>query len=238
MKACSTAPGVNCQIFKVGLTLVCLDRVSYCVGLGAGPSEDGFREWLHRHIMFSQLPFLWAQVEPLHREQGGDLERQLQLLIYASRCSRDRQVFWSSIDLPAEGASELFLQSVSEGEILLPGEASVVLLAGQAVADLKLARSARRPVSSPGSPVEVRPRRQRHHSPVHHPPPEKPRIVAAWKAVREMRVQLTGWLRNTGSRFTNRAGVSLPLPDVAAVKHDDHDAQALSEAQGRQVVSA
>lgn len=129
------------ELFKVGLTIPVRDQLTYCVGIGAGPSEGEFREWLHRRIIVSQISFLWAQVEPLQWAEGRDLERQLHLLAYASQWSSQRQVFWSSQDqdsnaLPA--ASERFLQSLSSGEIPAPQSGCALLLAGKAVADMKL----------------------------------------------------------------------------------------------------
>ena len=44
-----------CHIFKVSLSVPGQDHISHCVGLGVGPSEDAFREWLHRRMLLSQM---------------------------------------------------------------------------------------------------------------------------------------------------------------------------------------
>lgn len=132
-----SADGGRRCLFKVGLTVYGRDRLAHCVGLGVGPCEIEFREWLHKRIMLSRMPLLWAQVEPLQWQEGRDLERQLHLLIYASGCSPRRQVFWSSGATPAD-AAERFLQSVVAGDDPSPHAGSALLLAGRAVADMGL----------------------------------------------------------------------------------------------------
>lgn len=138
------------ELFKVGLTIPVKDQLTYCVGIGAGPSEGEFREWLHRRIIVSQISFLWAQVEPLQWTEGRDLERQLHLLAYASQWSSQRQVFWSSQDSDAHpGVSERFLQSLSSGEVPTPQAGCALLLAGKAVADMKLRSTPAVPAPAP-----------------------------------------------------------------------------------------
>jgi hypothetical protein len=127
------------RLFKVGLSVPSDDHVSYCVGLGVGPSEDDFREWLHRRILLSQMPFLWAQVDPLQMDSGGELERLMHLVAYASGCSPFRQVFWSGEGVTLPDSSERFLQGVAAGETAVPGGSCALLLAGKAISDLRLA---------------------------------------------------------------------------------------------------
>jgi hypothetical protein len=127
------------RIFKVGLSVPFQDQVSYCVGLGVGPSEDGFREWLHRRMHLSQMPFLWAQVDPVQMYSSGDLERLMHLLAYASGCNPFGQVFWSGEDVSLPDSSERFLQGVAAGETSMPGGSCALLLAGKAISDLRLA---------------------------------------------------------------------------------------------------
>jgi hypothetical protein len=127
------------RIFKVGLSVPSQDHVSYCVGLGVGPSEDQFREWLHRRILLSQLPFLWAQVDPLQVDAAGELERLMHLIAYASGCSPFRQLFWSGEEVTLPDSSELFLQGVATGAASVPGGSCALLLAGKAISDLRLA---------------------------------------------------------------------------------------------------
>jgi hypothetical protein len=151
MSVCHPAepPVSACHIYKVGLTVPAEDHVSYCVGLGVGPSEDSFREWLHRRVLLSQIPFLWAQVEPVEMDSGGDLERLLHLLAYAGGCSPFRQVFWSGEEVSLPDSSERFLQRVSMGEVAVPSGGCALLLAGKAIADLRVAAPAPSPQSSP-----------------------------------------------------------------------------------------
>ncbi len=130
------------RIFKVGLSVPSLDQVSYCVGLGVGPSEDVFREWLHRRMLLSHMPFLWAQVDPVQLYSSGDLERLMHLLAYASGCNPFGQVFWSGDDVSLPDSSERFLQGVAAGETSVPGGSCALLLAGKAISDLRLAAPA------------------------------------------------------------------------------------------------
>jgi hypothetical protein len=144
-----TAP-FPCYIFKVGLTVPAHDHISYCVGLGVGPSEDGFREWLHRRMLLSQLPFLCAQVDPVQMDDGcRDLERLMHMVAYAGACSPFRQVFWSGNDVTLPDSSDRFFHDIASGGTVVPGGGCAMLLAGKAVSDLKLAGPLHR--SFPGS---------------------------------------------------------------------------------------
>jgi hypothetical protein len=135
------------RLFKVGLSVPFQDHVSYCVGLGVGPSEDKFREWLHRRMLLSQMPFLWAEVDALQMDAGGELERLMHLVAYASGCSPFRQVFWSGEEVTLPDSSERFLQGVAAGETAVPGGACALLLAGKAICDLRLAGPFHPPLS-------------------------------------------------------------------------------------------
>lgn len=130
------------RIFKVGLSVPSQDQVSYCVGLGVGPSEDDFREWLHRRMLLSQMPFLWAQVDPVQMYSSGDLERLMHLLAYASGCNPFGQVFWSGDDVSLPDSSERFLHGVASGDTTVPGGSCALLLAGKAISDMRLAAPA------------------------------------------------------------------------------------------------
>lgn len=145
--AAPTAP-TACRLYKVSLTVPASDHVSYCVGLGVGPSEDVFREWLHRRVTLSRMPFLWAQVEPVHLDSGSDVERLMHMMAYASGCSPFRQVFWRGDEVTLPDSSERFLQGVAAGESAEPGGGCALLLAGKAVADFRLAS----PVSAGATP--------------------------------------------------------------------------------------
>lgn len=136
-----TAPPA-CHLYKVSLTVPASDHVSYCVGLGVGPSEDVFREWLHRRVTLSRMPFLWAQVEQVQLDTGSDLERLMHMMAYASGCSPFRQVFWRGDEVTLPDSSERFLQGVAAGESAEPGGGCALLLAGKAVADFRLASPA------------------------------------------------------------------------------------------------
>lgn len=181
------------EVFKVGLTIPVRDRVSYCVGVGAGPSEDEFREWLHRRIILSQIPFLWAQVEPLRWQEGHDLERQLHLLNYASECSPQRQVFWSSEEASPPGASERFLQSLSAGDLPLSHSGCALLLAGKAVSDMRIAATSPRQI--PGSDTSGESRRpvKKSATPRHEPVPWSAVMLAMLGTLRKRLAFLWMW---------------------------------------------
>ena len=144
----SKAPAPTaCHIFKVGLSVPSREDVSYCVGLGIGPSEDHFREWLHRRVTLSRLPFLWAQVDQVQMDSGSDLERLMHMIAYASGCSPFRQVFWRGEEVSLPDCSERFLHGVAAGEGTVPGGGCALLLAGKAIADLRLAGPAQHSIS-------------------------------------------------------------------------------------------
>jgi hypothetical protein len=156
------------RIFKVGLSVPSQDQVSYCVGLGVGPSEDEFREWLHRRMLLSEMPFLWAQVDPVQMHSSGDLERLMHLLAYASGCSPFGQLFWSGEDVSLPDSSERFLQGVAAGETSVPGGSCALLLAGKAISDLRLAAPAS-PFSGAADPT-ARPTGRQIHGTVKEAP--------------------------------------------------------------------
>ena len=144
---------VTCEIFKVGLTIpTAADHVSYCVGLGLGPSEHLFREWVHKRILLSKIPLLWAQVEPLQWWAGRDVDRQLQLMAYASSCNPQRQVFWTSDEAPSPDAGERFLQAISGGEVPSNQSGCALMLSGWAVGEMNLGRR-----SAASEPATARP---------------------------------------------------------------------------------
>jgi hypothetical protein len=159
-----------CHIFKVGLSVPTQDHISHCVGLGVGPSEDAFREWLHRRMLLSQMPFLWAQVDPIQLDRGScDLERLMHMVAYAGGCSPFQQVFWSGEDISLPDSSERFLQGVATGHTVVSGGTCALLLAGKAVADMKLAGPYQR--NSPGS---VEPNAPGTDRPIHGAAKEAP----------------------------------------------------------------
>jgi hypothetical protein len=90
-------------------------------------------------MLLSQLPFLWAQVDPLQVDSAGELERLMHLIAYASGCSPFRQLFWSGEGVTLPDSSERFLQGVAAGETPVPGGSCALLLAGKAIGDLRLA---------------------------------------------------------------------------------------------------
>jgi hypothetical protein len=145
-------PVAPSQIFKVGLSVPSQDQVSHCVGLGVGPSEDAFREWLHRRMLLSQMPFLWAQIEPVQLHTGGEFERLMHMLAYAGGCSPFRQVFWRGDEVSLPDSSDRFLHGVATGENTEPGGGCALLLAGKAVSDLRLAAPERFSISGGGEP--------------------------------------------------------------------------------------
>jgi hypothetical protein len=157
----STAPSsslseAGCHIFKVGLSVPSNEQISHCVGLGVGPSEDAFREWLHRRMLLSQVPFLWAQVDPVQLDKGSnDLERLMHMVAYAGGCSPFRQVFWSGEEISLPESSERFFQGVATGHSVVPGGACALLLAGKAVADMKLAGPVPRVFPGRAEPVAL-----------------------------------------------------------------------------------
>lgn len=165
------------ELFKVGLTIpTAADHVSYCVGLGIGPSEHLFREWVHKRILMTQIPLLWAQVEPLQWWGGRDVDRQLQMMAYASSCNPQRQVFWTSDEAAGPDAGERFLQAISDGEVPPGSRGCSLMLAGWAVGEMNLVR--RSPLVEPLTSPRPSPRNENWESVAHAE--ETPLSPAAW----------------------------------------------------------